>query len=267
MATKPQIQANRANAARSTGPRTPAGTRASSQNSTRHNSFAGTLVLHGESRQRFDELAAALTLQFDPRNSTEAFLVQIMIATRWRLLRLWGMQTAGFELEMARTAESHPTLTTGPVLAAVAFRNLADNSRVLALQFRLEAAYQRQFNQALASLLKLRKTPNSGIPLDPPVQTATETWESDSQTEANSQVTPDHHPVSSHKVAEIPPATPAEPIPTLPPSPPSPIPPPPPPPPPLVTCLPGHGKHADPTFPLTALLCGSKIALEDLTMQ
>jgi hypothetical protein len=35
----------------------------------------------------------------------------------------------------------------------------------------------------------------------------------------------------------------------------------------LVTCLPGHGKHADPTFPLTALLCGSKIALEDLTMQ
>ena len=272
MATERQIQANRTNAAKSTGPRTPAGKPASSQSSTRHNSMASTVVLHGESIGRFDELAAALTLQFDPRNSTEAFLVQTMIVARWRLLRLWGMQTAGFELEMARTAESHPSLTTGPVLAAVAFRNLADNSRVLALQLRLEAAYHREFSRALASLLKLRQTPDSGIPADPPLLVATGTWDDDSQTEPTPTSDPAAESPSSQQVAEVVPTVPAEPIPTLPASPP-----------PVDTCRastaraghrpcvnvesPRHGARAAPTSPLTDLLCSSKIALEDLTMQ
>ena len=52
--------------------------------------------------RRFNELAAALILQFKPRNSAETFLVQAMTVARWRLLRMWGIQTAGFQQEMAR---------------------------------------------------------------------------------------------------------------------------------------------------------------------
>ncbi len=103
-----------------------------------------------------------------------------MTAARWRLLRLWGMQTAGFQLEMARKAESNPTLGTGAVLAAVTFQSLADNSRVLALQQPLPRSfsYFREFNTALNALLKLREAPDSA-PSYPPVQLDTETWESD----------------------------------------------------------------------------------------
>lgn len=175
MATDRQIQANRANAAKSTGPVTAAGKRICSKNAALRGLLSGTVVLKGESIRRFNHLAAALILQFQPRNSAETALVQTMTAARRRLLRIWGIQTAGFQLEMAR---QDPSAGSGAVLAAVAFQSLADNSRALALQHRLEASYDRQYNHALAMLLKLRETPDSSTP-------ATEPWQDDFQCEPN----------------------------------------------------------------------------------
>ena len=119
-----------------------------------------------------------------------------MAAARWHLLRMWGIQTAGFELEMA-TVQQKPNAaaTSGAVLAAIAFRSLADNSRALALQHRPEASHDRQYNRALAMLLKLREAPVSSLdetaPGHPPIQLTTETWgetfEDENSTEANSE--------------------------------------------------------------------------------
>ncbi len=153
MATERQIQANRANAAKSTGPITPEGKRICSRNPALRGLASETVVLKGESLRRFNDLAAALILQFQPRNSAETALVRTMTVARWRLLRMWGIQNAGFQQEMAR---QDATAGSGAALAAATFRSLADNSRALALQHRLESAYDRQFNQALAMLLKLR---------------------------------------------------------------------------------------------------------------
>jgi hypothetical protein len=91
---------------------------------------------------------------------------------------MWGMQTAGFQQEMAR---QDPSAGSGAVLAAATFRTLADNSRVLALQHRFESTYDRQYNHALAMLLKLRELPNPAVPSGAPIQLATETWEDDFQ--------------------------------------------------------------------------------------
>jgi hypothetical protein len=200
MATERQIKANRTNALKSTGPITPEGKRISSKNAALPGLFSGTVVLKGESRRRFNDLAAALFLQFQPRNSAEAFLIQTMTAARWRLLRMWGIQTAGFELEMAKTREeSGPAAGSGAVLAAVTFRSLADNSRALALQHRFEAAYDRQYNRALTTLLKLRESPassmnpslDSGAPSHPPIRLTTETWDDDFSDEADSEAASD----------------------------------------------------------------------------
>jgi hypothetical protein len=181
-ASERQIQANRGNAAKSTGPVTPQGKRASALNATTHGLLSGTVVLKGESIRRFNDLAAAFLLEFQPRNSAETHLVQTMTAARWRLLRIWGIQTAAFELEMARQAESHRFTTVGAapagaVLAAITFQTLADNTRALALQHRFEITYERQFRTALAALLKLRAAPDPN-PSYPPLQLATETWDS-----------------------------------------------------------------------------------------
>jgi hypothetical protein len=69
MATVRQIQANRANAAKSTGPVTPEGKRNSARNLVNHGLISGTVVLKNESMRRFNGLAAALILQFQPRNA------------------------------------------------------------------------------------------------------------------------------------------------------------------------------------------------------
>ena len=120
MATERQIKANRANALKCTGPKTPEGKRISSKNAALPGLVSGTIVLKGESMRRYNALAAALILQFQPRNSAETFLVQTMTAARWRLLRTWGIQTAGFELEMVKTREkSGDSAGSGAVLAAV----------------------------------------------------------------------------------------------------------------------------------------------------
>jgi hypothetical protein len=170
MATERQIQASRANAPKSTGPITPEGKRISSRNAGKnkavmsaaaHGLLSSTVVLKGESVRRFNDLATALILQFQPRNSAETSLVQTMIAARWRLLRMWGIQSAGFQLEMAR---QDPSAGSGAVLA--------ENSHAFALQHRLEATYDRQYNHALAMLLKLRAASNRssdpGAATDPP---------------------------------------------------------------------------------------------------
>jgi hypothetical protein len=178
MATENQIQANRANAQKSTGPITPEGKRISSKNASKNASKSGArsgspVVLKGESIRRFNDLAAALTLQFQPRNSVEASLVQTMAAARWRMLRMWAIQATVFELETARLDSS---LASEAVLAT-AFRRLADNSQSLTLQHRLEAAYDRQYHRALAMLLKLREIPGeapieaSPEPPPPPAST------------------------------------------------------------------------------------------------
>jgi hypothetical protein len=127
MATERQIQANRANAAKSTGPRTPEGKRISSKNAVLPKLLEGPVVLKGESMRRYKGLVAALILNFQPRDARETFLIRTMAAARWCLLRMC----------------------------------LAENSRSFARRHRLEVHYDRQYNQALAKLLKLRKTSSS----------------------------------------------------------------------------------------------------------
>ena len=161
MATQKQIIANRANAARSTGPITPEGKKVASQNSTRHGMLAQTVVLEGESKSRFEDLFTSFTELINPRSAAEAALVETMTIARWKQMRIWGMEKAGFQLEMSRESSAPGANATRGYLA---FKKLADTSRVLDLQHRYETGYERQFCRAYAFLIKLRA--KSDAPLD-----------------------------------------------------------------------------------------------------
>jgi hypothetical protein len=157
MATEKQIQANRANAAKSTGPKTPEGKRISSQNAAIYARTPGVLIPKGESLRHFNEILADLLLEFQPRDPGENTLVQAMAVARWRVLRMRVAQTAALQKEMKRLSKGPSAAGTGASLAANAFCSLAGNSRLLA-QHRLEAKSDRQFNHALTMLLKRRET-------------------------------------------------------------------------------------------------------------
>src|SRR3954470_13887939 len=78
MATQKQIEANRLNAQRSTGPRTPEGKAAVRLNALRHGMRARTVVLPGEDRQEFERLCDILEGEWQPRTATELFYLEQM---------------------------------------------------------------------------------------------------------------------------------------------------------------------------------------------
>src|SRR5436305_6175806 len=86
-----QLAANRANAHKSTGPRTPEGKHRVSNNALKHGLRASHVVVDaGEGRERdadFLQLLADLNADCNPLGTREELLVQEMALCQWRLLR------------------------------------------------------------------------------------------------------------------------------------------------------------------------------------
>src|SRR3979411_3511532 len=92
MATEKQFEANRLNAQKSTGPRTPEGRAAVRLNGVKHGLTAETIVLKGECEADFTQLFDSLEAEHDPVTPTEeALVVQLAMAT-WRLRRLYHVE-------------------------------------------------------------------------------------------------------------------------------------------------------------------------------
>jgi hypothetical protein len=183
MRTENQKQAARANGAKSRGPITPEGKLASSRNALTHGMLAGTVVLRGESEERFNLLVAALHDELQPQTTVEITLVENMAVARWRQMRIWGMEKANLEHEMRAQAEARfateDDSTEGDpaedsaTRCALAFRALSDDSRSLELINRYESRYDRQYLRAHRRFLELvdRRTP-------PPVPAPTPIFQS-----------------------------------------------------------------------------------------
>src|SRR4051794_39171235 len=88
MATERQVQANRANAGKSTGPRTSAGKGKSAMNALTHGVLAETNVVFGEEDAEFEGIVEELTESFQPVGGYEVMLVERIIGAFWRLRRL-----------------------------------------------------------------------------------------------------------------------------------------------------------------------------------
>ena len=151
-----RIAASRANGAKSKGAITTAGKRNSSRNATRHGILATTIVLKGESRERFAELLNSLNAEFQPETATERIFIQKMAASHWRLLRLWAVETAGIEHEMRRQADSMVD-EDAATRAMLAIRSLGDSSRHSELMSRYEHRLDRQNYRALEGFSRLRQ--------------------------------------------------------------------------------------------------------------
>ena len=88
MATQKQIDANRRNALKSTGPRTAKGKAIVAMNSLRHGLRARTVILPGENRHAFHRLCGYMEAEWQPQSVTEQFYLKRMAVARWRLMRL-----------------------------------------------------------------------------------------------------------------------------------------------------------------------------------
>ena len=96
-----KAESNRSNALKSTGPKTPVGKSASSQNSLRHGVLSSHLILPNESRDEFDALLAELQQEFMPQGLLEMSLIERIAIALWRQRRLVRAESAGIELRQS----------------------------------------------------------------------------------------------------------------------------------------------------------------------
>jgi hypothetical protein len=94
MTSNKQLHANRANATKSTGPRSQAGKGRSRLNSRKHGLAAKMLIIVGEHADDFDQLRAELMAEHDPQSALECELVARMAVILWRLRRVPSFEVA-----------------------------------------------------------------------------------------------------------------------------------------------------------------------------
>src|SRR5262249_13011938 len=88
MASLKQIEANRRNALKSTGPKTREGKDTVRLNGLRLGLRARTIILPGEDHQEFEHLCRDLEAEWRPRTRTEQFYLEQMAVAQWKLTRM-----------------------------------------------------------------------------------------------------------------------------------------------------------------------------------
>src|ERR1700733_14995123 len=94
MATAAQIEANRRNCKRSTGPRTQSGKDGSKLNALVHGCRAEILVLPTEDLALFEDRSRNWRLSLKPRNPAEEYMVDRMASLAWKGERIDRAQMA-----------------------------------------------------------------------------------------------------------------------------------------------------------------------------
>src|SRR5450759_3277589 len=97
MSSLKQIEANRRNALKSTGPTTPEGKRRSRCNAVRHGLTAETVIAALENWEDYQAFEAAVISDYDAESAVERELVLRLASVLWRLRRATGIETALFE--------------------------------------------------------------------------------------------------------------------------------------------------------------------------
>jgi hypothetical protein len=161
----------RANGAKSRGPTTAEGKDKSSRNAVKHGLTAGTgnILLDSEDPDEFQQIFNKLLGIHEPATPAENDLVEEMVAARWRIRRMWTIETNLFNVEIL-TQQSNPSEGPTPdpgIHLAMAYRALSDGSHSLALASRYEARLQRTFDRAYKTLRELQQARKSETPEQP----------------------------------------------------------------------------------------------------
>ena len=135
MATQAQINANRANSEKSTGPTTEEGKNNSCLNRLSHGFASSVRFIKGEDREEFKALMTDLIDEHQPATPTEQILLERMAHNQWLGLRAIRIQ--------------------GDELARMRFFN--DVQHNLALLIRYQTTADRAFYKAYNELLKAQK--------------------------------------------------------------------------------------------------------------
>jgi hypothetical protein len=109
MTSLKQIEANRRNSLKSTGPRTEAGKQQSASNAVRHGLTAETVIQPLEDADDYQSFEEAVAAGFDPQTAVERELILRLASLLWRLRRATSIETALFRIDDADILQLSPT--------------------------------------------------------------------------------------------------------------------------------------------------------------
>jgi hypothetical protein len=100
MTSDKQARANRRNALKSTGPKTPESKAAVRHNATKHGLLSRDVLLPGEDEVALEELSERLCDELQPVGELESLLVDRITAAYWRLRRLGRVEAGIFAWQL-----------------------------------------------------------------------------------------------------------------------------------------------------------------------
>jgi hypothetical protein len=111
-----QIESNRRNALRSTGPKTESGRQRSSQNALRHGLTAETIITSLENADDYKAFELVVTSNYDAETAVERELVLRLASLLWRLRRATSIETGLFQIQSEPPRSPNQDCTLLPVL-------------------------------------------------------------------------------------------------------------------------------------------------------
>jgi hypothetical protein len=138
-----QIEANRRNAMKSTGPHTPEGKAVVAQNATRHGLLSTKLLIDGEEEAELFGLAERLRAELRPEGELEELLLDRIVTAFWRLRRV-----AHFEAALLNDKEF--------VIVSAAHKFSGYAHGAMGTISRYEAQHERSLYTALRELKRLQ---------------------------------------------------------------------------------------------------------------
>jgi hypothetical protein len=186
-----RLAANRANAERSTGPRTPEGKARSAQNARKHGFRASTFaVVRLEELDEIARLKADLVAAYQPVNSQELFALERVALAQQALLRAARLEAGLFTTSLNETCDPdghawiymNRAVVGGDVeitraqnrnfLLGAGFHQFARESNSFSLLLRYQAQAERLYRRAIEDFERLKKLraelPNEPIQPDEP---------------------------------------------------------------------------------------------------
>lgn len=170
-----QIESNRRNAEKSTGPKTPNGKARSSQNAVRHGLTAETVIPPLEDPADYRAFEQAVTTAYDAETAVERELVLRLASLLWRLRRATSVETGLLQIQHEASTPADPELQKLPAKScevieifqsgrdssghalAQCFLRLADlDNGIFERLGRYEAVLWRQVRQTICTLQQLQ---------------------------------------------------------------------------------------------------------------
>lgn len=152
--SRKQRAANRRNAARSTGPRTPAGRQSVSLNAVKHGLAASVAILPVEDREAYEAFCRGIIAELAPAGPAELRLARTIATDFWRLDRIPAIENNMYAVGLLEAGDSPED--SDPLLhaALASARTFLDH----APKFCLLAIYEQRLHRAIhRNRLELRR--------------------------------------------------------------------------------------------------------------